>query len=116
MSTPHLYAALIGINAYDRNPLDGCIRDVLSVDDLLRQLSGAGENSPFNYLPEYYLAPGEDDQAEVEDHVRTYGISPATIKKPGFHEITQDVFAHLSKAADGDICLFYYSGHGSFTA
>ena len=112
MPAQTLYASLIGIDAYPQNALNGCIKDVLDVDLLLRELSAQQEN--VLYQPAYFLAPNATDKVRIADYSKDYKID-IDAQLPTFDIFTKDVFAHLKKAKDSDICLLYYSGHGSHT-
>lgn len=106
-----LYATLIGINAYPRNELNGCVQDVLSIDRLLRDLCRR-QAQPIEYAPLYLLAPHDVDKLRISDHERDTGVKIA-YQSPDFQNVSQKAFAHLKQAGPGDICVFYYSGHGS---
>lgn len=115
MKKKTLYASFIGINAYPTNKLYACVHDVLKMDQFLRKFTAQQGLDQFTYAPAYWLAPHNEDvpqlaeyQAKVPDFkwaVPTY----AHIK-----DQKQGPFAHLKDAKPGDICLFFYSGHGSY--
>lgn len=112
---PHrnLYAALIGINAYEKaNSLNGCVRDVLNFDRILRNLCSQ-QQGELTYHPLYLLAPHPSDLELIEDHKK---LEPAglDIIDPTFSNISGRAFEHLQQAKGSDVCLLYYSGHGSF--
>ena len=109
-----LYASLIGINAYQRNELNGCIKDVLGIDLLLRDWCLQQTENPLQYEPLYLLAPNETDELRMEAYEKERQAQLA-YELPTFKNITETAFSHLKKAQKGDICLFYYSGHGSQT-
>lgn len=87
---PNIYALLVGINAYPIKPLQGCINDVKAMQDCLRTLYGSNSNLQIKLLT--------DD----------------TDNKPTRANLIA-AFDHFSQAAKGDTCLFYYSGHGSYS-
>ena len=108
-----LFATLIGINAYPKNPLNGCVRDALAMDSFLRKLCLQQGDAALTYVPAYFLAPHVEDRL-LQEHAESHqGFKPSIILPPTFQNITSEAFAHLKQARDGDICLFYYSGHGS---
>lgn len=113
MAAQTLYAALIGINAYPQNQLSGCIKDVLDIDLLLRELCGQQEQT-LAYEPVYLLAPNATDKFRIEDY-NTIIKNKVEFSSPSFKNISGLAFEHLKKAKDGDTCLFFYSGHGSQT-
>lgn len=85
-STPRKLALLVGINQYQKDPLNGCVNDVLMQEMLLTHRFG------FNPKDILILT---DKQATRQ------GILEA------FEE-------HLIKQAKpGDVAVFHYSGHGS---
>ena len=122
MSDKTLHATLIGINAYKQSPLNGCIKDVLDMDLFLRELCLQQGKSKLKYNPKYFLAPDEVDKIRLERYKKEQlpvfkdeqDIS-MKFDLASFANISQQSFAHLKSAEDGDICLFYYSGHGSQT-
>lgn len=84
--TPRKLALLIGINAYDFAPLQGCVTDV----DLQRQLL----TNRFGFNPKDILT--------LTDTQATRGNILAAFEE------------HLIKQAKpGDVVLFHFSGHGS---
>lgn len=80
-----IFALLVGINEYASKPLRGCINDIIAVEKFLKS----------NYQ--------SDDL-----NIKTLTNSQAT--KQGII----DGFKWFESARDGDTCLFYYSGHGSY--
>lgn len=107
MSKRNLYATLVGINNYRAvNKLNGCIQDILNIDDTLRKVC-ASQNDDLNYMPLYLLAPNENDHS-IAEHEHNIQYSD-----PSFENITGIGFNHLAQAGEKDICLFYFSGHGS---
>jgi len=114
MSARALYATLIGINAYPKNPLNGCVHDILSVDHFLRNLCIQQDGAALTYHPAYFLAPSPGDVPALDSHACQHDdFTPAAILEPTFNNVTTKAFDHLKSAKDGDICLLYYSGHGS---
>ncbi len=112
MQERRFYAAFAGINAYPDSPLSGCVQDVLKMDRLFREQCAAQEG--FIYLPVYYLHPNTADARLLEQYGTTAG-APLTWQPATFENITQQLFGHFSNAQAGDICVFFYSGHGSQT-
>ena len=113
MEVHTLYATLIGINAYSQNQLSGCIKDVLDIDLFLRELCEQ-QTGKLGYQPLYLLAPNATDNLRIADYNTAKNIG-LTYGEPTFNNITSQAFEHLKQAKDGDICLLYYSGHGSQT-
>jgi len=111
MST--LFATLIGINAYPSNPLFGCVRDVLSMDLFLCDY--VAQQKGLSYKPRYFLSPHQYDGNDISDHRSATPDGVFTYEAATFKGITENAFAHLKQAENGDICFFYYSGHGSQT-
>lgn len=110
---PNLIASFIGINAYPKNPLYGCVRDVLNMDRFSRQYAQA---AGLTYHPRTWLAPHDLDldQNAIEAHKAS--VPDFSFGEPTFQnlrDLENGPFAHLKKAKEGDICLLYYSGHGS---
>lgn len=89
---PTIHALLIGINAYPSHPLSGCINDVKAVEAYLKKMYDA--QSTF--------------------HLRVNRITDEEAIKPARENIIKG-FSFFNEAKDGDVCLFYYSGHGSFS-
>lgn len=107
-----LYAVLIGINGYQRSPLEGCINDVLAVSDYFARLCQAQApdgGEPIQWNPLYLLAPLDGMEAEI---LREEGIS---YQEPTRENIIK-AFDHFQGANPqrGDYGLLYYSGHGSY--
>ena len=113
MENHTMYATFVGINAYPQSPLSGCIKDVLDVDLLLRELSAQQQDS-LSYKPLYFLAPNNTDKLRIADYNNSLSID-LPFETPSFSNIKDKAFKHLEQAKDGDTCLFYYSGHGSQT-
>jgi len=86
----NIFALLVGINNYPVKPLQGCINDVNAVEECLTTIYG---NS--NKLNVKKLTDDEDDKPVRDNMIAA--------------------FDHFKKAKEGDVCLFYYSGHGSFS-
>ena len=108
-----LYASLIGINAYKQNALSGCIKDVLVIDLLLRDLCNQQGKDKLQYEPKYFLAPGEADKKRIAAYTKEQKLKKFSSLLPTFKNVSIEAFEHLKKAKDDDICVFYYSGHGS---
>lgn len=106
-----LYAVIIGINAYPRSALYGCVNDALAVHEFCSQLAAANDEIK-DYQPLFLLAPHEQEDGAALRHHK--------LKKNDYQLPTRDnmikAFSHFkkAKAENEDICLFYYSGHGSF--
>ncbi|MGB3754776.1 MAG: caspase family protein [Rivularia sp. (in: cyanobacteria)] len=87
--TSNIYALLVGIDNYASpvTPLEGCVNDVLAIEE---------------YLQSRVKAEG------WKLHLRTLKDEQATRQGiiDGFRE-------HLCQAGSGDVVLFHYSGHGS---
>ncbi|MCB0633246.1 MAG: caspase family protein, partial [Lewinella sp.] len=100
----------IGINAYPRSPLFGCVNDALDVYEFCRQLAEANE-SITEFRPKLLLAPHREDLSAIRQH----HLGEDDYELPTRNNIIQ-AFSHFKQAdADReDICLLYYSGHGSF--
>ncbi|HFB99905.1 MAG TPA: caspase family protein, partial [Phaeodactylibacter sp.] len=83
-----IFALLIGINNYPiaSHRLNGCVSD---------------RNAIHDFFEKYSTSNGLDYQPLLltDEEATRQGII--------------DGFTHFEKANDGDICLFYYSGHGS---
>lgn len=87
MGTPHLYALLVGIDAYPAPvpALRGCVGDVSAAQTMLRSRVGDDDVSTL------VLTDAQATRAAVTDAFRT----------------------HLGQAKADDVAVFYYSGHGS---
>jgi hypothetical protein len=113
MSNRKLYTTLIGINAYEKaRSLNGCIKDILNADRFLRNLCSQQQGT-LEYKPLYLLAPHASDKGEIEQYKTTQKVAFDPID-PTFSNVTGKAFDHLAQASGNDICLLYYSGHGSF--
>ncbi len=114
-----LYASFIGINAYQSNKLYACIHDVLNLDRFLRKFSAQQPIDTFEYHPAYWLAPHDKgfDQNDLNTHREQFpDFKPEVLPLPTYTNIKDQIngpFAHLKQARAGDICLLFYSGHGS---
>lgn len=114
-----LYASFIGINAYQSNKLYACIHDVLNLDRFLRKFSAQQPIDTFEYHPAYWLAPHDKgfDQNDLNTHRTQFpDFKPEVLPLPTYTNIKDQIngpFAHLKQAQAGDICLLFYSGHGS---
>lgn len=112
MGNQTLWATFIGINAYRQNELNGCICDVLNIDLLLREQC-AQQPDALDYKPYYLLAPNDIGTLQIEDYKTAQGITEFPYEVPTFNNVSQKAFAHLKSSNDGDVCVFFYSGHGS---
>ncbi|MGX5817152.1 caspase family protein [Chitinophaga lutea] len=112
MQERKFYAAFVGINAYPEGALSGCVKDVLELDLFLREWCAQQEG--LTYTPVYYLAPNEADAFRLEAHAAAAGRS-VSWDAPTYFHLRERLFGHFETAAAGDVCLFYYSGHGSQT-
>lgn len=119
MAKRNLFATIIGINNYTRKPLQGCLPDALNMSLFLRNLQL--ENSDeIAYKELLLLAPSPSDHVFIENYEAAIK-APIQFIEPTFDNIGGNLanqsigpaFSHLSQAKDGDICVFYYSGHGS---
>ena len=108
-----LFASLIGINAYKQNALSGCIKDVLAIDLLLREQCNQQGIDKLQYEPKYFLAPTDADKKRIATYAKEQNLKKFSSSLPTFKKVSGEAFEHLKKAKDGDICVFYYSGHGS---
>src|SRR5688572_6961711 len=109
-----LLVSFVGINAYPSNELDGCIKDVLSIDSLLRDQCAQQKDNPVEYKPVYFLAPNKSDELQISEYRAEKNVA-LDYDNPDFSNLSQKAFQHFRNADDGDICVFYYSGHGSYT-
>jgi hypothetical protein len=114
MNTRFLFATFIGIGDYKQVPLGGCIKDVLGIDQVLRNLCVQQGKDKLKYEPYYLLAPTTTDRRRISDHETSIG-SELKYDRPTFENISKKAFAHFKVAKDGDICVLFYSGHGSQT-
>lgn len=87
----NIYALLIGINGYPTKPLQGCLNDIEEVEKYLQFMQAAKPNGTLEIKK---LA----DSAELPTR-----------------ENLINAFDFFEPAGDGDFCLVYYSGHGSFS-
>ncbi|WP_373553251.1 caspase family protein [Haliscomenobacter sp.] len=114
-----LYASFIGINAYQSNKLYACIHDVLNLDRFLRKFCAQQPIDTIEYHPAYWLAPHDKgfDQNDLNTHQEQFpDFEPDALPLPTYANIKGQIngpFAHLKQAQAGDICLLFYSGHGS---
>ncbi|WP_316826063.1 caspase family protein [Pedobacter miscanthi] len=88
----NIYAVLVGINAYQSTPLNGCLNDVEALSECLTKLYGG--------LPGSVLKIKKVTDLEDGGPTRNNIIS---------------AFDFFEQAEQGDECLFYYSGHGSYS-
>lgn len=86
-----IYALLIGINEYPLKPLQGCINDVNAV--------------------EKYLHATYDHKTDTTLYILR--LTDVDESKPTRENFIK-AFAFFKPAGKGDVCLFYYSGHGSY--
>ena len=86
-SKPTLYALLVGINAYPRKPLAGCIHDVALVK-------------------QYLLTQTE------AFHVNENTIKTLTDHQASKASVVESFKNHFKNATEQDTVLFYFSGHG----
>jgi len=105
-----IHAVLIGINGYTHKPLAGCINDVLDIKTFFEELAAVNENLQFK--PHFYLSPDKEVGLD-EEFLASAKITTADYQAPTRDNIL-NAFDHFTEAKAGDICLFYYSGHGSF--
>ncbi|HEY0740325.1 MAG TPA: alpha/beta fold hydrolase [Chryseosolibacter sp.] len=104
-----LVATLIGINAYKSKPLYGCVKDVLAMDMLLREITS---DSGLSYRPFYLMAPHDTDKESIAEHVELTG-SAIDYELPTLDNVANKAFLHFKGASSEDICLFFYAGHGA---
>ncbi len=88
---PNVFALLVGINGYPGVPLQGCVNDVKAFATYLTDVYGK--------LPSVGLY--------------TLAVVDGGPIAPTKANIIA-AFDHFKDAREKDICLFYYSGHGSF--
>lgn len=109
-----IYASFVGINQYDTIPgLEGCIRDILQMDQYVRNLHFQ-QSEILDYHPIYFLSPNPHDLDLIHSYCQDNQVK-LEYSLPTFEKVTLDAFEHLAKANGNDICLFYFSGHGSYT-
>ncbi|MEM6316393.1 MAG: caspase family protein [Bacteroidota bacterium] len=106
-----IHAVFIGINQYPQFPLAGCINDVLDLKEFFDDLVSANEDLKF--FPHFYLAPDTEEESLDLKRLAVAKLKPNHYQAPTRENILH-AFAHFDQAQAGDICLFYYSGHGSF--
>ncbi len=88
----NLFALLVGINNYPVKPLSGCINDVNAVQNYLEFFCNSLSS---NLVLKTRRLTDEDEQPTRSNLIAA--------------------FDHFNDAKDGDFCLFYYSGHGSYS-
>ncbi|ULQ51780.1 caspase family protein [Flavihumibacter fluvii] len=88
----NLFALLVGINNYPVKPLQGCINDVDAIEEYLRMMYGENKSVSLHIKR---VTDAETDQPTKANFIKA--------------------FDHFNAAGKGDTCLFYYSGHGSFS-
>lgn len=105
-----IYALIVGINNYPTSKLRGCINDALDVKDFLDDLN-RNNDSIESIQYKFLLSPLKEDLKDLE----AAGLSAGTYDAPTRSNIIQG-FDHFknAKPENGDSCLFYYIGHGSF--
>jgi hypothetical protein len=110
-----IYALLVGIDDYPERPLAGCVNDVLAFKDYLEAEPGrefiASNDQPGKLAIKMLLAPGSGADAGRPAHPGEEVI-PAELPT---RENLIAAFHFFDEAKDGDTCVFYYSGHGSFS-
>ena len=107
-----IYAVLIGINGYSEKPLSGCVNDVIDMKEFLEGLV-ANNDSIQQVETKLLLAPDKEDDFNLDGMaIEAAGIQAQHYQAPTRENILQS-FQHFNKAIKGDICIFYYSGHGS---
>jgi hypothetical protein len=86
----NVYALIVGINEYPSpNELEGCVNDSVAIEEYLQ----ANYNQTYEYnLSIQKLLNKDATRENIIDGFRNF----------------------LGKAVDGDVCLFYYTGHGAF--
>lgn len=100
-----IHALLVGINAYSAAPLRGCVNDTLAFGAFFQQLC---RKNGYQWHPTYLLAPHPEDHQAI----RHYGVS--AFGQPTRNELIEGLeHLRITEMAAGDICVFYYSGHGS---
>lgn len=107
---PTIHAVLIGINGYQQKPLNGCLQDVMDVKAFFETL--VSSNNKLIFKPQFLLAPRKNSLMD-KSTLKENRIKPADYIAPTRDHIL-NAFNHFKMAQVGDICLFYYSGHGSF--
>jgi hypothetical protein len=84
-----LHVLVIGIDEYSFAPLRGCVNDASAFKD---------------YLEKIY--PVDNPSFELN-------ITDILLNETATRQAIIDSFEKFRQAADGDFCVFYYSGHGS---
>lgn len=105
-----VYALLVGINEYasDRvRNLNGCVRDVERFKGFLQ--ARVIPSNPDGASPS--LSRNDDDG--LTDEGGRLKLKILRDDKAKRDDIIREFRAHLGDAQDGDVALFYYSGHGS---
>ena len=87
-----IYALIVGINGYPVKPLQGCVNDAVAVKE--------------------YLTSQYGNSADIKLNIKM--LTDIESVKPTRQELI-NAFNFFSDAQNGDTCLFYYSGHGSFS-
>lgn len=96
-------ALIVGIDDYERSPLNGCVNDAESMYSVL----DAHENGDPNFDCRLYVAPRSDDKdvsekPSVEKKIKRLQIDSVLLKSR----------IHKLFSNKADIALFYFSGHG----
>jgi pimeloyl-ACP methyl ester carboxylesterase len=100
-----IHALLVGINAYTQAPLRGCINDLLALDAFFKKHC---KNSGQAWNPRYLLGPHDDDKPAIaRQGIADWALPTRANVVAGFEHFSQ------KNIAEGDICLFFYCGHGS---
>ncbi len=88
-SAKTIYALMIAIDAYpiERHRLNGCVNDRNALKDYIERNIGSQKNIKLN------IKTVTDNEATKANIIAA--------------------FSHFGKAKDGDICMLYFSGHGS---
>ncbi|RYY58695.1 MAG: N-acetylmuramoyl-L-alanine amidase, partial [Chitinophagaceae bacterium] len=59
-----IHAVFVGINAYPRIPLNGCVKDVMDMDRFLREM--LKQQDQVTYSPLYFVAPHSSDNSFIQ--------------------------------------------------
>ncbi len=87
MTSPNLYALLVGIDDYAGHPLSGCVNDINAVEEYLND---------------------KLDKKKYQSKIEKL------LNKDATRQTIIDKFeSHLCQARQNDVVLFYYCGHGS---
>ena len=107
-----IHALLIGINNYAGSPLFGCVNDALALGQFFQEHCEKKANQ-FAWNPRYLLAPHSMDVPAIKA-----GQKADPKLKDNSLPTRDNVIGELRKLAEidmvpQDVCLIYYSGHGS---